>query len=304
MIQAPRAGLRLSRKSLQRQLSRFLRSLRSKGPETRGTYERALREFLRWFARDANFCFREPDVVRYRAYLKRRRLSRVSVSTYLTALRRFCEFLVTKNLLAVNPARHVGGNSRPTGHSRDALTEAEVQTLLSAVQPDDDRGIRDAIILRLMVEAGLSEIEITRADVGDLTPREGGSALLVQGKGRRVKDAAVTISQELQQLIERYLSNRSHIAPDDPLIVSAGNRTRGMRMTTRGIRDRVNFHLRLSGIRHDDGRVITPYSLRHTAGVLLAGRGASTEEIRKRMRLGSDQTALLYLRQGQAHIEP
>jgi len=74
--------VRLSVRALTRHFDGFVASLRRDTPETRGTYTRALREFLRWFPRDPHFRFRVKDVRRYKHYLAaRRKLSEVSVST-------------------------------------------------------------------------------------------------------------------------------------------------------------------------------------------------------------------------------
>jgi site-specific recombinase XerD len=67
-------------------------------------------------------------------------------------------------------------------------------------------------------------------------------------------------------------------------------------MTTRAIRDRVNLYLREAGIRRgSDDSAVAAYSLRLTAALLLREEGATTEEIRKRLRLGTMTTARIYL---------
>ncbi|WP_243663848.1 site-specific integrase [Rhodothermus marinus] len=86
-------GLKLTLNELQRRLRDFQQEyLKNKSPETVGTYRRALHEFERWFATQrGQFRFRVADVQRYKQYLMReKKLHQVSVSTYLTALRRFC----------------------------------------------------------------------------------------------------------------------------------------------------------------------------------------------------------------------
>jgi len=289
--------LRLSRQSLSRHLTGFLRSLRGKRPETRGTYERALREFARWFSRDRRCRFRVKDIERYKDYLAgSRKLSEVSVSTYLTALRRFCRYLVGVRLLKQNPASLVSGNSRPRRHSRQGLSPDDVVRLLNVPLLDDERGLRDRAVVELMLYCGLSEIEIIRANVADLHAVEGHSSLAVQGKGRTRKDASVDIPPRVAETIEQYLAVRPRRSPVDPLFLSAGNSSRGRRLTTRSLRDRVNHHLERAGLRTDSSKLrVTPYSLRHTTGLLLASSGASADEIRKRMRLGTLETAQLYL---------
>jgi integrase/recombinase XerC len=292
--------VRLSSRALTRYFNGFVGSLRHDTPETRGTYTRALHEFLRWFPRDGHFRFRVKDVRRYKQYLGgRRKLSDVSVSTYLTALRRFCRYLVEHKVLQDNPARYVGGNRRPAAHSRDFLAENEVQVLLSGAQSADERGIRDHAMMLLMLQCGLSEIELVRADIRDLTDDQSGRWMVVQGKGRKQKDERVLLPVEARAALDQYLLTRGRIDPAMPLFASAGNRTRGQRMTTRGIRDRINAYLAAAGLKNHHTRRITPFSLRHTAAVLMARRGATADELRERLRLGSLMTARLYLEESQ-----
>jgi integrase/recombinase XerC/integrase/recombinase XerD len=218
-------------------------------------------------------------VRRYKHHLaSRRKLSAVSVSTYLTALRRFCAYLVDRKVLEDNPAHYVGGNSRPATHSRDFLNEEEVLLLLTGPRSSDERG----------------------ADVRDLADDDRGRWMMVQGKGRKQKDERVLLPPETRAALEQYLRMRGQAEPGQPLFASAGNRTRGQRMTTRGVRDRINTSLVAAGLKQHPHRRITPFSLRHTAAVLMARRGATADELRERLRLGSLMTARLYLEESQA----
>ncbi len=288
--------VRLSSRALSRHFQGFVRSLRGSSPETKGTYVRALREFVRWYPRDGTFRFRVTDVRRYKRHLEtRKRLAAVSVSTYLTAFRRFCDYLVRSGVLKENPGQYVSGNSRPVVHSREYLSPGDVAALLAAVPAEDLRGTRDHAMILLMLRSALSEIELIRADVGDLEVDGNRCWMMVQGKGRTAKDERVLISPEVMTAIKRYLSLRGSVSPAEPLFASAGNRTRGKRMTTRGIRDRINANLSAAGVKKGKTRRITPYSLRHTAALMMARSGATADEIRRRMRLGSNRTAELYL---------
>ncbi len=289
--------VRLTQNALRKHFDGFVKSLRTRAPETRGTYERALREFLRWHKTDKKCKFVKDDIIRYKNHLvQEKQLSQVSVSTYLTSVRQFCDFLTHKGILRENPARTVGGSGRPTAHSRQTLTAEEVRAVLDAVHPGDELGLRDLAFIKLMVLCGLSEIEIIRANSEDLLLKDGDSTLRVQGKGRASKDAVVQIPANVRTVMEQYLSVRGTPSPHDPLFASAGNRTRGERMTTRGVRERVNHYLEVAGVKKGRLRQVTPYSLRHTAAVLMAEAGATVDEIRDRMRLGSVMTALLYMK--------
>lgn len=276
----------------------FILSLRGKRPETRGTYQRALRQFLGWYETDGSFRFRAEDVERFKHYLAQtKRLSEVSISTYLTSLRRFCEYLVETGKLKANPAKHIEGSKRPMTHSRAPLGYAEVEKLLSSIDPTTPRGKRDYAMITMMLGCGLSEIEMIRANVGDLRRKNGQHLLYVQGKGHDKKDESVVIPAEVKTALDNYLSTRDEVTAGQSLFLSAGNKVHGKRMTTRGIRERVNYYFKRTGIKQNHLRRVTPYSLRHTAALMMVDAGATPEEIQKRMRLGSIATAMIYINQ-------
>jgi site-specific recombinase XerD len=286
----------LSMRTLSTYHESYLRELRKRKAETRGTYDRALREFFRWLIHEKRFVAQESSVERYKRHLiRRRKLSPVSVSTYLTALRLFCRFLVERGVLKENPAAAVKGSKRPATHSRETITAEQISLLLQCIDRIDERGFRDYAVLKGMSTCGLSEIELVRANVGDL--RMVGSALVffIQPKGSTVKDIAIILPPDVKEAFEGYLVFRKDSESDEPLFMSAGNRTRGKRMTTRGLRERVNLYLEKAGIKGGKVRRITPFSLRHSAATILAAQGASVEEIQARFRIRTTNTAKLYM---------
>lgn len=294
-------SLQLSLRDLWTLYNDFLRTLHEKRPETRGTYQRALRQFLHWCRVDQAFRFRVNDVERFKHYLTRKKqLADVSVSTYLTALRQFCQYLIDIGFLKENPAKQVGGNKRPMTHSRTPLRYTDVEKLITSIDQSTMRGIRDYAMIKTMLGCGLSEIEMVRANVGDLHRQNGQEIIYVQGKGHDEKDQTVVIPSETRVAMDRYLATREKLSADQPLFLSAGNKVHGKRMTTRGIRERVNYYLKRSGIKRPAGRDVrrvTPYSLRHTAALMMIDAGASLEELRQQMRLGSIATAMIYVNQ-------
>ena len=269
--------------------------LKGKSKETVGTYRRSLNEFERWHAVERGaFRFRTEDVERYKLYLMEdRELSQVSVSTYLTALRRFCQYLVDVGLLEENPARPVKGNRRPSEHSRKVFTEDEVARLLDVLRTTSPIEKRDRAIVFLMLYAGLSEIEIVRADLRDLDQTLLGWYLRVQGKGRTVKDQQVPVDPPVMDAIRLYLDTRGRIRPEDPLFVSHGHRSAGARLNTRSVRSRVNALLKTARLKRPG---VTPHSLTHTAALIWLNDGMGVEEVRERMRHGTLDTTMIYFK--------
>jgi site-specific recombinase XerD len=286
----------LTLSELQQRIEGFLTEyLGGKSPETVGTYRRTLNEFERYFVRErGRFRFREDDVEGYKRYLmEERELSQVSVSTYLTALRRLCQYLVSTGELDENPARAVKGNRRPGTHSRGVLTEEEVARLFEAAEGTDLLARRDRAIMALMVYAGLSEIELVRADYEDLDQTLLGCFLRVQGKGRTTKDEQVPVDEPAAEALRTYLEGRGRVRPEDPLFVSHGRRSDGARLNTRTVRSRVNLALQAARLKRPG---ISPHSLTHTAALIWLNDGMALEEVRRRMRHGTLDTTMIYFR--------
>lgn len=292
--------LKLTLKELVDHYEGFLKECERKSAETRGTYQRALRDFLKWFPIDKRFLFRIRDVERYKRYLiERKGLQNVSVATYMTALRRFCQYLIDIKLLEANPAASVVGGRRPAGHSRTFLNYDEIGALLSAVDRSTLQGERDYAIILLMLDCALSERECLLADVGDITDDGSVRRLQVQGKGRTMKDESAVLTADARAAMDSYLTRRFGIEErraDAPLFASMSNRTSGQRMTARGIREAVTRWLRASGVKGNRDRELTPFSLRHTAGLLMVDSGATIEEVMTRMRIEWAPTAQLYFK--------
>ncbi len=298
-------ALKLSVSEVERRIQDFLKQyLRTRSPETVGTYRRALNEFERWFAQQrGRFRFTDKGVEEYKEYLMQSRgLHQVSVSTYLTALRRFCQYLVDIGLLEENPAQSVKGNRRPSSHSRSVLTQTEIEQLLEHLPLVSQIDKRDHAIVYVMLYAGLSEVEIVRADLKDLEQTLMGWYLRVQGKGRTVKDQQVPVDPPVMEKIRVYLDTRRRIRPEDPLFVSHGRRSEGQRLNTRSVRSRINMHLKEAGIKR---RGISPHSLTHTAALIWLNDGMSLQEVKQRMRHGTlDTTMIYYKQQGLLNRDP
>ncbi|CUT04505.1 tyrosine-type recombinase/integrase [Candidatus Chrysopegis kryptomonas] len=291
----------MSFEELNQHFENFANELSSKREDTKGTYTRALREFLKWFAVDKKFRFLVEDVQRYRDYLTHiKKLSPVSVSTYLTALRRFCEYLKTIGVIEKNPAKRIPGNKRPTSHSREFLTWEEIDMLLSSVERKDEAGYRDYAMIKMMLGCAMSELELSNADVGDLKVVNNQYIIYVQGKGKDVKDEAVPVPDDVVKALHDYFtirSKRQPVEPDQPMFVSLGPKSMGERLTNKGIRIIISEYLKKSGVKKGRNRKLTPYSLKHTAAMIMVENGATPEELKKRLRLGSIETAMIYFRQ-------
>ncbi|NUN71226.1 MAG: tyrosine-type recombinase/integrase [Bacteroidetes bacterium] len=276
--------------------SDYVNELQRRNPETRGTYERTLREFMRWVRLEPELECSAKEIEKYKKFLlTKRKLSPVSVTMYLSSVRKFFDYLVGRGILTTNAAKLVKGGSPGQQHSRQSITMQDVQALIQAIERRDEIGFRDFAVVKLMIGCGLSEIELIRADIGDLQTRKGAISIRLQMKGRKSKDRTVTLPNDVKDAVKSYLAFRTNAQPHEPLFMSAGNRTRGQRMTSRGIRERINYYLQKAGVKNGQDRKITALSLRLTAIKTMVQQGASVEEIKKKFHIVKELTVLKYL---------
>lgn len=298
MIKDRFVPVKLKLNELKRFIESFLETLEGKAPETVVTYQRSLRAFLRFFVLDRHFFFRVRDVERFKQYLiQQQKLKEATVATYMTALRRFCQFLEVQGVLEKNPARRVIGGRRPKRYHRTFLTKEELTLLLEALQGDNESDVRDRLIVYLMLVCGLSEREIRFANVGDVQQQGRKWVLYVQGKGRKTKDEVVELPRPIVKELQRYLNLRQQsetVTEESPLVVSYSNRSRRKRMTLRGVRAVVTEKLQICGIKQERRHVLTPFSLRHTGGIILAKSNVPVEVLMQRLRIKWQPTALQY----------
>src|SRR5262245_32850573 len=139
---------------LEEYISPFLKSLDIRG-SSKGTYQRQLKEFFVWLsARKSTLPSRE-DLLEYKEFLKNdKELAAFTVSGYLTAVRRFFEWLEAIKVYP-NIAKGIKGLKRRRGFKKDALTVDQVKKLLNSIDQRTLSGKRDYAMLNLMIRTGL-----------------------------------------------------------------------------------------------------------------------------------------------------
>lgn len=257
---------------------------------SRTTYRSSLGQFIDWIDQAGIRGPDRDDVLAYKRSLGELRLSPMTISSYLVAVRKFFEWTESMKLYP-NIARGVKGPKAPKGFRKDALTIEQTRSLLNSTDTKTNVSKRDFAILNLLVRTGLRTIELVRANLGDIR-RQGGEAVLwIQGKGRDAKDDFVLLTEETLPPIRTYLSTRKGAQDEEPLFASASNRNRRQRLTTRTIRAIVKRSLIQIGL---DSDRLTAHSLRHTAITLSLHGGASIQEAQALGRHADINTTLIY----------
>lgn len=177
-----------------------------------------------------------------------------------------------ERMIAVNPipdCKSFVKQPRDTPDNREALDLETVKALLAQVTREGRvRSIvtlRDAVLIRLLVEVGPRVSELASANVGDMRRKDGRMWLFITGKGN--KKRPVPLTKRTLEVLARYIEARGPNLPKDaPLFIGKY----GNRMTVRDIEKRVAKHGKAIGLEQ-----LVPHTLRHTAGTLVLANNES-----------------------------
>ena len=271
-------------------VERFLQSLDIKN-SSKETYKRQLKAFICWGTAAHTIDLSRQELMRYKEYLQEKKaLSALSIGGYLTAVRRFFEWLESEKVYP-NIAKGIKGPKRKRGFRKDILTLEQVKELLISIDRSTLDGKRDYALLNLMIRTGLRTIEIARALKEDITRQAGQPILLIHGKGRDSKDEIVLLTENTLGPIREYLASRGKVREQDPIFASHSTKNKGKKLTTRSV-SRIAKN-RLRAINIDDNR-LTAHSLRHTAITFSLLAGATPQEARAMARHADINTTLIY----------
>jgi site-specific recombinase XerC len=123
-------------------------------PATRRAYARAANEFLTWCANAGVPSVAAVQPVHVATWIEAgtRELAAPSVKQRLAAIRHLFDWLVTRQVVPVNPAGYVRGPRHVvTSGQTSVLDPAEARALLDSIDTAKVAGLRDRALIGLMV---------------------------------------------------------------------------------------------------------------------------------------------------------
>ena len=273
---------KISQGQLASLVEQFDASMPRASAATRHVYKKGLNQLLA-FAKTYPFKFTPDDFSAFRLWLfNHGKLSRNTVNVYLTASRRFCEYLTELEILKKNPAWSVHGSAQEFKILKVKLTE--VAAAISNIDRSSILGKRDFVFLSAILESGASISELIKANVGDLK-KHGKYARLYVKKGFRPGDSEIILfSSSVTAAMYNYLEARTATGTEGPLFTTVrGGKGSNVRLSLRGVRAAMQKHLKFG-----DSRRIRIDSLRTYCAVRLMSRGKSSDEVRSIMRFKSN----------------
>ena len=259
---------------------------------SRELYRRAVTFFFDWVESTGRQVptLTIADVIAYKEHLLSVGKSTLTVGGYINALRRFYGWAEACKLYP-NIAKGVHAPKRKQEFKKQPLSVCKVGELL---RYEAEQSPRDNAIINLMARTGLRCVEVTRANIGDITyiGADNTRVLMVQGKGRDAKDNYVILTDAAYKPIRDYLATRKGATDNEPLFLSESNHTaNGGRLTTRTVSAIAKRGLRSVGL---DNKAFTAHSLRHTVGTNILRAGGTLEQAQMCLRHANPATTQIY----------
>ena len=251
------------------QFSGYLAEDPNTSPRTAEFYEADLKEFARFLATRG---VEEVEgvgvglVMEFRNYLLEGKRKRFTVYRKDAAVRRFLDWVrnSTDSPLDFDPIEPM---HQPLDQQITFLEDAEVEQLLSFPKEALD-GLRDAVVIRLMLDTGVTVGEIRgllKSDV-DLDAAQ----VQLGGPGSHLAPRARRLTPETVGAIRRYLSARRDETPE--LVI--GRAARPV-TTSKSLQNAIWKRCDAVGMWR-----VSPMVLRHTFAIRLLRRGATLNELK------------------------
>lgn len=272
-------------------VDKYLTSIQDKSDQTIKTYRKTLNFFIKYKGRK-NFLFQIDDVKKYKSYLKnKKKMKPYSISTYMTALRRFCDFLIKEGKLKANPAKKVRTIIKNRVVKFDFLTKKQVNSLLNGINSDTELEKRDKALLSTMIYCACTEKEITQLMLDDFK-KQGRKYYITFPARDNNRPETIEANKLVAESVSNYLKEREFSFSNEPIFQSYSNRSKNNNMTVRGVREVIIQ--RLSSLNTDDIK-LTPNTLKHTAGIIYAKKHPNKKEIMERLQLKTEDTAQKFI---------
>lgn len=180
-------------------------------------------------------------------------LSPTTINHRVRSTKQLYNYLVQEGLVSKNPAEKLNRKKAPA-RLIETFSEEQIRALLAA--PDKSRfvGLRDYVIMLLLIDTGIRLSELVNIQLADINLVEG-ELIITRGKGG--KPRRVYLSPKTREALKKYLKARGDTPGITQLFITAENRP----MTRRNVQERLAIYgqkARLEGVR------VSPHTFRHT----------------------------------------
>ena len=254
---------------------------------TLGAYRADLMALQRWLAqRDTSLMYAtRVDLLAFIANRAKEGAKPRSTARQLSSFRRFYRFLLREGVIQEDPTVKIEmpkiGRSLPK-----SLTEAEVETLLTAPEIADPLGHRDRAMLEVLYATGLRVSELINLKQSQVNLNQG--VLRIRGKGDR--ERLIPLGEESQRWVREFISGpRTEILLERQSEYLFPTR-RGDRMTRQAFWHIIKRYAKKANI----AGKLSPHTLRHAFATHLLNNGADLRVVQMLLGHSDLSTTQIY----------
>lgn len=263
-------------------------------PTTREDHRRKILLWHRWLS-SQGVDPRNPsrsDILRYKQSLQKAGKSVFTVNGYITVIKVFYKYCSKKHYCD-DIAEGIKSTFRTKEHYKHPLTRQQCTDLLESIDRSTIVGLRDYLMIQLMLTNGLRTCEVARINVGDFETLDGRDVLHIQRKGRVDKHDIVAVPAEVMESLKDYLSMREdELTLETPVFVNLVRGRNSVRLPKPTISGIIKKRMVRIGI--TDPKV-SAHSLRHTCGSLMVEEGVPIETIQDMLGHNDPSTTQIYI---------
>ncbi|WP_345724375.1 tyrosine-type recombinase/integrase [Herpetosiphon gulosus] len=242
-------------------------------------YRQIVQHFLAWYAQQEHRPITPADCTpiafgTYRQHLQRT-MATATVNLHLTALRRWCAWLVEHHALTANPLARLKGIRQQRGGEPNDLSDTALHALLREAQRSR-HPLRDYAVLQLMIQTGMRIGECQALNWQDIALGEKQGAVMIRsGKGNKAR--RIPLNGSACAALVAYAAPMFDVAPTRKAVVAVWaachnfpqptplwQSQKGQRMSISACWGMLHGLIRRTAARDLVPADATPHQLRHT----------------------------------------
>lgn len=252
------------------------------------SYASDLKLFANWL-HDIDVKLHEVETEHVLSYLADRVQAGIAARTtarLLSTLKRFYNLLSRESIVSRDPTALVDAPKigRPLPSS---LSEAQVERLLNAPDPDSPEGVRDRAMLELTYASGLRVSELIELKLAQINTTA--AVMRVTGKGN--KERLLPVGDMALEYLEQYMqSARSELLKGNGICDRIFVTRRGGGLTRQAFWYRVKKYALIAGINQS----LSPHTLRHAFATHLVNNDADLRVVQLLLGHSNISTTQIY----------
>lgn len=223
-------------------------------------------------------------IKRFLNYLSEKKVGKRSLNRKISSLRSFYKYLISQEKIEVNPLEFIVFPSfieeEPT-----FITIDELEKIREIIPEKNIYKLRDRVMIELLISSGITSSELLNLgeNIIDFEKRE---IYIKNKKNLRI----VFFSQRAREFLKEYIKQKKELEKEkynpDILFINASHQ----RLNDRSLRRIIDRYCISAGI----GREISPYSFRHTFGVVMLYGGMDISYLKELMGISNIERIKIY----------